>query len=656
MAAGSIVIDLLMRTGMFETDTKRAEKALEGFQKKAKQVGGAVGTAFAAAGTALAVMVRGAIQDIDQLALMSDQIGVNTEKLSGLRYAAQQMADVSAGTFDTALRRMTRRIAEAADGSGGAVKALKDLGLSAKDLAKLSPDQQFKKLADAMKGADSQAGRLRATMAIFDTEGMPLVNMLREGSAAIEEMEDAAHRLGIVVDDETAAFTKQLKDLTAVKNGLVLRITADVLPTLNALMEMFSGSADAAERLDYLSRVASSGLKLVAFVAAGVAGVFKTLGEYLGGAAAAIVQFLSGNFRQAMVTAFDVWQDVESNLKQTFANMGAIWKGVKVEGTPVKDAADKDLDSATTTVKTKGAKLVDEAARLWQQVEDSIARLGFDLATFGMTDDQKTIFNFQVQGADTEQLARVEAILSATRELKKEEQDRKEAAEQSDREKGVLASLNSEIEALGKSAEWIAKRNALLDAGVEAESEMGQAIVRTVEELYRQGKAIDQTIATMDIFRGEASNALADVLMGTKSLKDGFLDMLDAISQRITQMIAERLIEQLFGQMGTTQTGSSGGWIAALAGMFGGARAGGGDTIPNRPFLVGEQGPELFVPRTWGAIAPAGQTAQMTRGGPRASITQNVQFNVEGQVDLRSRQQIAYAMHKQNMKAARRLS
>lgn len=64
-------------------------------------------------------MVRGAIKDIDQLALMSGQIGVSTEKLSGLSYAVHQMADVSAGTFDTALRRMTRRIAEAADETGG---------------------------------------------------------------------------------------------------------------------------------------------------------------------------------------------------------------------------------------------------------------------------------------------------------------------------------------------------------------------------------------------------------------------------------------------------------------------------------------------------------------------------------------------------------
>jgi len=37
MAAGSIVIDLLMKTGSFETDTKRAEKRLAEMQKQVER-------------------------------------------------------------------------------------------------------------------------------------------------------------------------------------------------------------------------------------------------------------------------------------------------------------------------------------------------------------------------------------------------------------------------------------------------------------------------------------------------------------------------------------------------------------------------------------------------------------------------------------------
>ncbi len=50
---------------------------------------------------------------------------------------------------------------------------------------------------------------------------------------------------------------------------------------------------------------------------------------------------------------------------------------------------------------------------------------------------------------------------------------------------------------------------------------------------------------------------------------------------------------------------------------FGGARAGGGPVAPNQAFLVGEQGPELFVPRDAGTILP--------NNAPRPSIVFNIQ-------------------------------
>lgn len=631
MAAGSIIIDLLMKTGMFETDTKRAEKALENFQKRAKQVGIAVGAAFATAGTAVAVMVRNAVKDIDQLALMSTQIGLTTENLSNLRYAAEQMAGVSEGQFDMALRRMTRRIAEAAEGGGPAAAALRAIGLEADKLSKMSPDEQFRKLADAMKSTENQGSRLRATMAIFDTEGMPLVNMLRQGSEAIREFEQEAEQLGITVDGTTAAaakeFTRQLTVLDGVKQGLVTRITAEVLPVLVQLTSKFTDSAKGADALDKAARVAGTGMKILASVGTVIVGVFKTVGEALGGIAATVVAFLSGRWSEALAINQMGGQDLIDNVKGIVSDVKGIWSDIEIDPEPASDAIADPVNFAIPKVKAAGKKVVDEALRIWQQVESAIARIGRELATFGMTDDQKMLFDLQIQGADSEQLARAEAMLSALRALKDEEEERKKAAERDATAQRVLDDLNLEIEALGKSAEWIAKRNALLHAGVDAESAMGRAITQTVEELYRQGKAVEQTVEILDTFRSSASTALADVLTGTKSLKDAFIDMLDAIAARITQMLAEQMIERLFGQMGTTQGGSSGGWIASLASMFfGGGKASGGDVVPNRWNVVGEQGPEIFVPRTAGTIIPAAASAALLGGGGGRSSTVNQNF------------------------------
>ena len=70
-------------------------------------------------------------------------------------------------------------------------------------------------------------------------------------------------------------------------------------------------------------------------------------------------------------------------------------------------------------------------------------------------------------------------------------------------------------------------------------------------------------------------------------------------------------LSEIFG--GGASSGSGGGLLSALGGLFGGApgRATGGPVSPARPYLVGERGPELFVPTAAGSIMAAGG------GGPR---------------------------------------
>lgn len=66
-------------------------------------------------------------------------------------------------------------------------------------------------------------------------------------------------------------------------------------------------------------------------------------------------------------------------------------------------------------------------------------------------------------------------------------------------------------------------------------------------------------------------------------------------------------LNELFGGGGGASA-SGGGLLAALSGLLGGApgRATGGPVSPARPYLVGERGPELFVPSASGSIVAAG--------------------------------------------------
>ncbi len=622
---GTLTIDMLMRTAGLEQGATKAERQMARLQTRAvalgTAIGNAIGKAVAKVGEGLYNMTLGIAKSVDELSKFSQQIGVSTDSLSRLQYAAGQMANVSEQQFGMALRRMTRRIEEAAEGAGPAAKALERLGLSARELARMSPDQQFRKLAEAMKEAESQGGRLRDTMAIFDTEGMPLVNMLSAGADEIARFEAEADQLGVTVGDELVqdalAFQNELRKLDAVKKGLQNRIAGELLPAMTRMVDKFNDADDAAGRLDTAARVASTGVKLLASVGVIVIGVFKTLGQSLGGLAAAIVAVFRGQWSEALSITKESGVDLVSNVMGIVDDLKDVWSEAEVEGTPIADAVGNDFDRAEEVAESKGRSLVDKAAQVYQQVENAIQRISRDVLTFGMSNEERTLFDIEVMGATPEQISRAQALLDIRRQQLKEEQALKELEEQRARENRVLEQLNLEIEALGQSAQWIARRNALLDAGVTAESDMGRAILETVDLLYEQGEAIRTQVEIMDAFRYEMSNAFSDVITGSKSVKDAFLDMLDSISRRISQIISDRLIEQMFGQMGTTGTGSSGGWLSWLGGLFGGGKASGGIARPNTIYEVNERGLEM---------ATVGGKDYMLTGDQPVRVTPNHQL------------------------------
>ena len=112
-------------------------------------------------------------------------------------------------------------------------------------------------------------------------------------------------------------------------------------------------------------------------------------------------------------------------------------------------------------------------------------------------------------------------------------------------------------------------------------------------------------------------------------------DDLRRVALRAMDDIAAQAVQgglgSLLGPRAQGQTSASGG-TDVLASLFGGAigavfglpgRATGGPVAPGRGYLVGERGPELFVPTTAGRVEP-GQAA--TGSGPR-DIRVAIQLN-----------------------------
>ncbi|ULQ45875.1 hypothetical protein JN531_012265 [Flagellatimonas centrodinii] len=160
------------------------------------------------------LLTKSAIASGDALAKAGDKLGIATERLAGLRVAAER-SGVASNTLDMAMQRMTRRVAEAAHGTGEAKDAIKELGLDAQALARMAPDQQFRAIAESMSQIEGQGQKVRLSFKLFDSEGVALVNTLARGAEGLNEAQAEAEALGLALTRVEAAKLEQVSDAGA---------------------------------------------------------------------------------------------------------------------------------------------------------------------------------------------------------------------------------------------------------------------------------------------------------------------------------------------------------------------------------------------------------------------------------------------------------
>ncbi len=190
-------------------------------------------TALAGFSAAMFGIAKSTATAYDRVGKFSDRIGISTEALSKYHYAAE-LSGIRMETMNMAFQRMTRRIAEAAKGTGVAVGALEDLGIKIEDIQGRDPDKQFEIFARALDKVEGSGERARLAMQLFDSEGVAVLQMLKGGSAGLMEMRDEAEKFGRVVTEEGAAKAAAFNDsLTRLKMsflGLKDMIAVKVMP------------------------------------------------------------------------------------------------------------------------------------------------------------------------------------------------------------------------------------------------------------------------------------------------------------------------------------------------------------------------------------------------------------------------------------------
>jgi hypothetical protein len=106
---------------------------------------------------------------------------------------------------------------------------------------------------------------------------------------------------------------------------------------------------------------------------------------------------------------------------------------------------------------------------------------------------------------------------------------------------------------------------------------------------------------------------------GTKSVKDAFKSMAaDIVKELYRVLVVQRLVGAISGGIGMFSGPSTG----SLGLPFG--RAAGGPVIANQPYMVGERGPELIIPRSSGMVLNSNKTKAAIGGSNDVTVNNNI--------------------------------
>ncbi len=537
-----------------------SRKAFESFKRHATKAMNAAKVAIVAVTAALTAMSIGIAKSLDRIHKMSLRLGVSTEALSRYRLVAG-LAGIDVNALTIGLQRMTRRIAEATTGTGVAVDALNELGLSAQTLNDMSPDQQFEEIAEALSKVDDQGKKVLLAFKLFDTEGVGLLQTMEKGKRGIREITQEAHNMGLTLTKEGARKVAEMNDAwTRFKMTIVGMVQQ----------------------------------KLVLQFSEQWKGLFQTLTKMA-------IKFLPAVEKglEKILNFFDDTDPVD--------RWQATIQKANVELEQLSFGFTKGLDM----VEKQQGKL--EKAKIYRKMVDRLAEVGKELDTL----NDKT-FKSGVIGATAAKQAR-DAAVEWQRELQglvnsmeviigleEDVQGPKDLTEFKVR----LRKMNDEIDKSlqtqsEKLQDFIELQNIFVRFEIKTAEEASEALSRHLESIGTTVEEESDKIAEfMEAVGSRTEDAIVNFVTKSQSVLDGFRNFMLALIADIVRAIARnQIIEPLFGKTGAITEAVKGFEFSSL---FGGGKAAGGFVGAGKSYLVGEKGPETFTPSTNGTISPGG--------------------------------------------------
>src|SRR5579885_1790805 len=209
--AGGAFVELFADDSKLVRGLRAAQKKLQAFGAVVQSLGKGLFGIGAGLGTPMATAAKLFADAGSDLVDMSQRTGASVEALSELGYAAEQSGSDLA-TLEGGLRKMQKAVVAAANGSDSAVATLSQLGLTAQQLQRLSPDQQFELIADRLAQIQNPAERAALAMELFGKTGTSLLPLMTNGAEGIIALRQQARELGLVMSTEDAQAAEAFGD------------------------------------------------------------------------------------------------------------------------------------------------------------------------------------------------------------------------------------------------------------------------------------------------------------------------------------------------------------------------------------------------------------------------------------------------------------
>ena len=620
-----------------EADLSEVNKKLKSLEKNVQESTRKSGKAFTNLSN-IAKLAVGSIAVVQFTRLASAMIGLTSraEEMQG-------KFDVVFGSFS---QSVTDELEAFGDVVGRSTQSLQEMASSVQDtFVPLGFSRgEASKLSVALTKLAVDTGSFNNTLA---------PDVMTAFQSALVGNHETVRRFGIIIDE--AAIKQEL---------------------LNMGIEGGVKSATAAQKVQARLNIITAGLGDAIGDAERTAGSFANTNERLKAEVAELAIALGGKLMGPLASVLGVMADLVKEAKDFLIAINFI---------EAKGGAERirQLKEEITELSSKQDRLNDVLLNSRQTMKR-------------MTEAELLLFNDQITRISEETLpAVIQNLEKSRKELDKLQNKTKESTKTNDDDQKVTAQqeeakkkLNDVIEELStkndiyKNALGGANENQLqARLGAEKYREelklLGEAvggdletqIIAYTEELARNKKAYedaqkatedfkkeqerlsqaidDRFIGVIDSLANTFEDSLVGALDGSKSALDSFKDFSRQLVEEILRTylrlsVINPIINSIFGGQGNFQTREtvSGGDVANrfidIGKRFFGGAAGGGTVQGRRPIMVGERGPEMFIPNTGGRIVPNGALGGSLTGGSSTVVNQSLNFATGVQETVRA--------------------